>query len=365
MNNSVNSGNELDPIIRNLNIYANLFFVTFGNIGNLLKVAFFLQKPLRSSACTVFILFATLSNFATLNNLPLHRLMSNLFSSSYWVDAGVGWSRFEKSQIDSSYNTVSIFEIIICKLRIYIHMLSASVTFQMLLLASFNRLGSIWGRKNHRQRGFWHRIADYFCQISNAFKLSVTSCFIWAIISLQHVFNYTVITRSQGCVAQSLFLWTIWVTSIHCFILPVLMTIFGILTLKNIRRFPSIRYLQNRRHDQDRHFVQMCRHCLDDRRSTKYQIEKQLTWMIIAEIIVTVLTSFPYAAYSGYRLLTVNAVGRHTRDIKKEKLIELIIRMTVYLEPSCGFYIYLVTLTTLRKRFINILLTKFKSKCCW
>ncbi|CAF2360016.1 unnamed protein product [Rotaria sp. Silwood2] len=243
-------------------------------------------------------------------------------------------------------------------------MLSASLTFQMLLCASINRLSWSWRRKKHQQQSCCRRIADYFCHLSNAFKLSLISCIVWAVISLQHVFNYTIVSRSQGCVARNLTLWTVWVTLIHCLLLPILMILFGILTLKNIRTLPIIRCFHNRRYDQNRQFVQMCHHCVDSRRSAQYQIEKQLTWMIIAEIIVTVLTSFPYAAYSFYRLLTINRQTYETRVSNTAKLIELIIRMTVYLEPSCGFYIYLMTLTTLRKRFISILWKRLTSVCC-
>ncbi|CAF3946504.1 unnamed protein product, partial [Rotaria sp. Silwood1] len=110
------------------------------------------------------------------------------------------------------------------------------------------------------------------------------------------MFNYTIVTRSQGCVARSLTLWTVWVTIVCCFILPILMTLIDILTLKNIRTLPTIRCLHNRRHDQNRQFVQMCRHCINGRRSTQYHIEKQLTLMIIAEIIVTVHDDFKVAS---------------------------------------------------------------------
>ncbi|CAF0724008.1 unnamed protein product [Rotaria sp. Silwood1] len=310
MNNSIDYGNETDSFTRYFNIYVNLFFVTFGNVGNLLKVGFFLQKPLRSCTCSVFILVATFSNFATLNNLPLHRFLTNVYLSSNWIDAGVGWSKIEKTGSNPSYDTVSKFDIIVCKLRIYFHMLSASLTFQMLLLASINRLSWSWRRKKHQQQSCFRRVADYFYHLSNAFKLCLVSCIVWAIISLQHVFNYTIVSRSQGCVARNLILWTIWVTTIHCLVLPVLMILFGILTLKNLRTLPTIRCLHNRRYDQNRKFVQMCHHCVHSRQSTQYQIEKQLTLMIIAEIIVTVLTSFPYAAYSFYRLLTINKQSR-------------------------------------------------------
>lgn len=366
MNNSIGNGMEYDMFTRYLNIYANLFFVIVGNVGNLLKVGFFLQKPLRSCACSVFILLATFSNFVTINNLPLYRLLSNIFLSLSWVDTGVGWSKSGNTQMNLQSETVSKYDVILCKLRIYFHMLSASLTFQMLILASINRLAWSWRRKKHQKKSCVRQLADYFCHFTNAFKLSLISCLFWAIISLQHVFNYTIVSHSQGCVARNLTLWTAWVTIIHCFLLPILMIVLGVLTLRSIRTLPSICCVHNRRHIQNRQFVQMCHHCIDGRQSTQYQIEKQVTLMIIAEIILTVFTSFPYAAYSFYRILIINTPAHEMRCSRKAKLTELIIRMTVYLEPSCGFYIYLMTLATLRKRFNNILLKKLVALCrCW
>ena len=148
------------------------------------------------------------------------------------------------------------------------------------------------------------------------------------------------------------------------FPLPILMILFGTLTLKNIRTLPTFRYFNSRRHYQNRQFVQMCHLCIDGRRSAQHQIETQLTLMIIAEIIVTILTSFPYAAYHLYRLLTISTWAHGAKDPNKAKFIEFLIRITVYLEPSCGFYIYLMTLTTLRKRFSNVIFMTATSACC-
>jgi len=365
MNHSISKSDEPDMTTRYFNIYVNLFFVTFGNIGNLLQVVFFLQKPLRSCACSVFILVSTFSNFAMLNNVPIHRLLSNLYPSPHWVDFNAGWSKNEKNKTIILSDTASCFDMIVCKVRAYFQMLSISLSFQMLLLASINRFCSSWRRKKHQQQGHYRHLADFFCHLSNAYKLSVISSLVWAFISLQHAFNYTIVSRSQGCVARNLILWTAWVIPVNCFLLPTFIILFGTLTLKSMRTLPTFRCLHSRRHYQNRQFVQICHHCTDGRRLAQHQIETQLTLMIIAEIIVTILTSFPYAAYYSYHFLIIGTRAHETRDPNTAKLIELLIRMTVYLEPSCGFYIYLMTLSTLRKRFSNVLFKTVTSVCGW
>lgn len=81
--------------------------------------------------------------------------------------------------------------------------------------------------------------------------------------------------------------------------------------------------------------------------------------MIITEIIVTILTTLPYATYVLYQAMRVER-EQSSHSLAKEDFIEQLVRLTIYLEPSCGFYIYLFTLTTLRKRFVGIILNKLR-----
>jgi hypothetical protein len=80
--------------------------------------------------------------------------------------------------------------------------------------------------------------------------------------------------------------------------------------------------------------------------------------MIIAETIVTILTTVPYAIYVLYQAIKTENLQK--ASLARDDFIEELVRATIYLEPSCGFYIYLFTLTTLRKRFTRILLNKIR-----
>ena len=81
--------------------------------------------------------------------------------------------------------------------------------------------------------------------------------------------------------------------------------------------------------------------------------------MIIAEIVLALLIFLPYVIYVIYRSMTV-INERSAIQKAQENLIELFVRMTMYFEPSCGFYVYLFTLKTLKKRFFKILLVKLR-----
>ncbi len=361
----MNNQTEDIPLFRYFNIYINFFYLIFGNIGNLLKVAFFLQEPLRSLPCTFFILFSTFSDFITLNNLPARQLLIHLYPNYHWIEVALDWSNHHNQTILLSYS-VSNYDIIMCKVRSYFHMLSTDISLQMLLFASINRFCSSHRRKK-RQTNV-HCFIRHFCDHPNVYKLCLISSLITALLSLQHVFNFTIDSASEGCIPHNRILWVVWISSFHCFLLPILMILFGILTLRNVRYltvFGDYFHRLHRRRQKHR-FVQVCLSCCHCQNTIQYQIDKQLTLMIITEIIVTIITSLPYGIYAFYNFLRL--VNRRTMVDPSESIwIPLLIRTTMYFEPSCGFYIYLLTLTTMRKRFCKTFTEKITriGLCHW
>ncbi|CAF4977030.1 unnamed protein product [Rotaria sp. Silwood1] len=319
MNNQSINNTEDDQSIRYFNIYINLFYIIFGNIGNLFKIAFLLQKPLNSLACTVYLLFSTFSDLITLNNLPILQLLIHLYPKYHWIKVTIDWSNNQNETILLTYK-ISVYDIIMCKIRSYLHMLSTDLSFQMILFASINRFCSGYHRKK-RQQNQTSFLIRHFCDYSYAYRLCILSSIISALLSLQHIFNFTIKSPIEGCIPHNRILWAMWISSIHCFLLPILMIIFGILTLKNIHYlsvFGDYFYcLQRRRRCHNRRqkhlFMEMCSHCSDCQNSTHYQIDKQLTLMIIGEILVTILTSLPYGVYVFYYLM---------QAIKKRTIIE-------------------------------------------
>jgi hypothetical protein len=360
----MNNQTEDDPSIRYFNIYINLFYLIFGNIGNLFKIAFFLQPPLRSLPCTIYILFATFADFITLNNLPVRQLLINLYPNYHWIKISVDWSNYRNETMLLSYSP-STYDITMCKVRSYLHMFGTDLSFQMLLFASINRFCSSYRRKKRQNNTYF--LSRHFCTHPNVHRLCMITTVMFALLSLQHMFNFTIKSPSEGCIPYNYVLWSVWILSIHCFLLPILMIIFGILTLKNIRCLTVFDdHIQRsqcyRRRRQIKHrFRERCPHCCHSQKSIQYKIEKQLTSMIISEIFVTVLTSVPYGAYAFYHLLH-GIQGQRIYYTNRTNWIILFIRMTMYFEPSCGFYIYLFTLSTMRKRFFKIISDKIMNR---
>ncbi|CAF1406077.1 unnamed protein product [Adineta steineri] len=347
----------MNSLTRYLNININLFYLIFGNIGNLLKICFFLQKPLRSLPCTIYILFATISDFVTLNNLPVLQLLIHLYPNYQWIKVTVDWSNYENDSKLIFY-TVSTYDIFMCKMRSYLHMLSTDLSSQMLVFASINRFFFSYYR-NKRQKNRY-RFSLIFYHFPHVHKLCFISSILCALISIHHILNFTILSASEGCIPRNKVLWVVWISVIHCFLLPLFMIIFGILTLNNLRHSSifCICFKRYKEHTKKDRFTQMCSHCIRCRNSVQQKIDKQLTSMIISEIIVNVFTLLPYGTYTLYHFLYEIQVGKSQNHSYKTEWISFFIRMSMYFEASCGFYIYLITLTTLRKRFCKIFTKK-------
>jgi hypothetical protein len=320
-----------------------IFYLIFGNIGNIFKILFFLQKPLKRCPCTIYVLFATISDFFTLNNIPLLNLLSNDWMIISFGPLSSSSSFLNETIIQNSF-IPSEYSIKMCKIRNYFHMWSSNFSSQVLLLASINRFYMTIKKKNPQQK---QHLTDFFSTLSSAYILCSITCVIWALISLHHLFNITI--KYNICTSQNTILWTIGIVSLYI-CQSILMIIFGTLTIL-YRQGRSIwipRRCQNH-HEMIPMFNQLCQYCRNER-SERHHVEIQLTSMIITEIILVILTLLPYTIYIVYRLISRNSI-----ELMHENIIERLIQLTIFFEPSCGFYIYLFSLTTLKKRFLNII----------
>lgn len=335
---------HFENISHYISTYTFIFYVIFGNIGNIFKIFFFLQKPLQRCPCTIYILFATIAHFFTLNNIPLLNLLSN-----NWMIISFGsTSSFINEIVTQNSSISSKSSIKICKIRTYFHMWSSNTSFQALLFASMNRFFMTIKKRN---RFLNHRLSEFFSSVSTVYIFCSTTCIIWALISIHHLFNTTI--KLNICVPQNTILWVTGL-SVICIIQSILMIIFGILTIF-YRQERAIWIHRRCRNDHEMIPMsnQLCR-CCNLERSEHHHVENELTLMILTEIILVILTFLPYTIYIIYRLINLKNI-RNSIELNYENLIERLIQLTMFFEPSCGFYIYLFSLTTLKKRFLNIL----------
>lgn len=282
----------------------------------------------------------------------MFKLFSNLYPSDRWIHMTFGWS-YPKNMTLTEPFLYSQRTINLCKTRNYLHMWSADVSCQLLLFASFDRFCMNLKKRNRRKN---HRLTDFFCCFSISYKITLFTAVFWALISLHHFFNF--IVTSNACIPRNTLLWSAWIFGVHCFFLSGLMILFSALTLINMKKRSAFIRRSHNRVKMMPIFMQARQRYSNDWPNS-HHVEAQITSMIIMEIVVRILTALPNAAYVMFRFMTV-AHERSARQMAREDLIELLVRITMYFEPSCGFYIYFFTLTTLRQRFCHIVLQKMK-----
>ena len=118
VNNSITTNfniNDLKTVSNYISTYTFIFYLIFGNIGNIFKILFFLQKPLKRCPCTIYVLSATISNFFTLNNIPLLNLLSKDWMM---ISFGPSFSNFNETISENSF-IHSKYSIKICKIGNY------------------------------------------------------------------------------------------------------------------------------------------------------------------------------------------------------------------------------------------------------
>lgn len=183
-----------------------------------------------------------------------------------------------------------------------------------------------------------HRLSIVVNARSTTYRISSIALILWGTNAVRHLHDFNLQQPLDRCVPTHLKYWAIETASTSV-IQTVLMVIFSRLTI--IWR-------------QDRsQFVSLYPNYLHIRRMPS-SIESQLTLMIIMKMFVVVSTSLPYSIYILYRLITINQQKNVTRMIWKN-IGENLIRLTIFFEPSCGFYIYFFSLTTLKQRFYNVI----------
>ncbi|CAF1039164.1 unnamed protein product, partial [Didymodactylos carnosus] len=174
-------------------------------------------------------------------------------------------------------------------------MLSTNLSLNFVLLASINRY--YLSSRNEKRRKYG--------QIYLQYRLILFTTVVWALLSLHHYFNSNVdmINQRSTCLVKYSKYFII-LSIIYTLIMPMLMIIFGLLTLFNVRNITK-----------NRNPLQ--KHCLNQR------IQYQLTWMILLEILLTVLGCLPYSLYTFYILLTRNR-SKTIEQITFENLIDQI-----------------------------------------
>lgn len=261
MNNS--ASDALFDLSKKIGLYGNFFILIIGNLGNMIKILFFLQPPLRTNSCSYYILAGTIADLFFINNQPLIRLLRQL-------------------------KLVGAMSSLECPIRSYFQTLSFSLSFTFLTLAAIDRY-LITSRHYSRRRLSNPRIG---------LRLILSVTLFWIFFNAHQLFHHKLhhglcTTRfAHPHVHQ-------YMIGFFCAI-PIILLSFNILTLINIRSM--------------HHRLQS-------------NVNIQLTFLIIFETTLITISILPQTIFMIYFKLTysiLRTVRRHAIEQLIDAILKIV-----------------------------------------
>ncbi len=131
-----------------------------------------------------------------------------------------------------------------------------------------------------------------------------------------------------------------WNLIIYSFGPSVIMFLFGLLTLKNIRQLRSVVPV-----------------AFENNRIVR-RTDTQLLLMLFGQVLVIIICTLPISAYQLYSSFTANIVGDTLRTAE-ESFASRLAHSMIYFAHSITFYLYTLTGTVFRKELFKII-----RRCC-
>ncbi|CAF2486959.1 unnamed protein product [Rotaria sp. Silwood2] len=293
------------PIISlQLNRIVPIFQITLGTFGNILNILIFTRRSLRNNPCSLYFLASSINNIFVLYVATLTRLLSS------------GW------KIDPS-NT----NIILCKLRIFFVYSSLALIQWFMVLASIDRYLSSCQNARYRQMSNVPIARKAIGLIILIIALAHFHTFIWW--SVDYIGSKTycnIFIYDYEITFQVFFL------ILTCALPPVLMTLFGILTIFNVRKLRTqVTPLNN-----------------DTRNERIRSKDRQLIIMLLIQILVTILCTLPFSVVNITSMIFQYLITLSDYGDAINTFYSNIGRLINYFNPVVGFYIYTLSSRTFR-----------------
>jgi hypothetical protein len=306
----------LDLLVDILNQWIVLIIFIFGTIGNIFNLIIFTRQTFFKHSCSLYILATSINNII----MYFIGLATRILIEGFHVN------------IFGEYSNVY------CKIRNYFVYTLFSVSNWLFVFASLDRYYSTNQSALKRQR---------FCSTSMALKficLVIIVCFsihIHVIIYYEYYSKSTLDNQiSLTCTTNNLgyhIFFSFFILIFYSLLPPILMSIIGILTLKNIRQFRRqinplvIQRLANR------DINQLC---------------KSLSVQMITLIILTIPHSC-YYLYSGFT--SSQHIIKTNLTVHYEKLTLNLVRLLLYINYGSSFYIQMIISKIYREEFLRII----------
>ncbi len=287
------------PFIQQIMIrYIMSTYLAMGLLGNMFNLIVFLKQFHHRISCSIYLI--ALSIFAIIY------LLWSVVPLLYTLD-----------HIDPQ-----IQSLVYCKIRLYgTHVLGQYVRFSVVFACADRYFIT---RASTRIRS-WSSI-----QMTQ--KLIIIMCIIWLIAGIHLPIFMDIRNGVCGMFDFYKFFYAIYQTIFVGILPPVLMSIFGFLTVRTLHQ----------RHAANIHVRQK---------------DHDLMRMLIAEIIINIFTSIPYSANLVYGAATFFVVNKSTLRIEIEAFVTFLSQFLIHLLSVAPFYLFIISSKSFRREFSQIMMS--------
>lgn len=299
--------------LNNMNVQVNRYlplpFLILGTIGVVLNIIIFTRRALAKNSCTHYLLGNTIANFVVLYWVVTTRI----FSDGYKLDPSVTSDAF-------------------CKVRYFLTYVPRSLSTWFILLACIDRwISSIKANRRYNSVPFARLVI-----IITTILCIASFCNVLIYFGVQKTATSTSCYGIAG--AYRLFS-DLQYLVFYAFGPPVLMLIFGLSTLYNLRKLRKQVLPQE---------------LISQRHTRKRDI--QLLVMLLMQVALIIVFTLPFAIQKLYETLTLGAV-KPPLQVAQDKLSAAILRILAYGSHAFGFFVYTLSAQIFRKELLKAMYT--------
>ncbi|UJR14279.1 hypothetical protein I4U23_001269 [Adineta vaga] len=299
---------ELSRLLNELSIQFNRYFsiiiLLFGTIGNLLNCLVLSQPSLRLNPCAYCFLLSSIANLISICFGLTTRILS-------------GW------HLDFTNTNTSL-----CKIRVYIMLVSRTIAFWLIALATFDR----WCSSCH------HYQRRKLSSLRNAQRVSILFVVCCSLIYSQVLYCYeaNIFDAPLQCYGKDVRcrLITDIIYASITILCPILtMFIFGLMTISNVRQISSIILLQRQtipNRTENQIYIQQERW---------RKLDRYLLHVLFRQIILLVLLTIPQVIEKLYTTLTMSE-KKLLLHISMDHFLYNFVLLLSYAASGMPFYIY-------------------------
>ncbi|CAF0728533.1 unnamed protein product [Adineta steineri] len=320
-----NISETLDHISIQVNRYFSIFIFLFGTTGNILNCLVLSRPSLRSNPCTFYFLISSIANMISITCGLTSRILS-------------GW--------DMDLTNTNAF---LCKFRAFIMLVSRSIAFWLIALATVDR----WLLSSYRHQ------RRQCSSLKNAQQGTIAIIILSSFLYCQVLYCYdaNMISAPLRCYGKTITcrLVTDLTYALVTILCPLLiMCIFGLMTISNIRRIHFNKSTQSKLLDiNDKN-----KKTIKPKKQKRKRIDRYLRHVLFVQIIFLTILTIPQVIEKLYTTLTMNQM-KSSLNITIDNFIYNIVLLLTYLASGMPFYIY--TLSG-GNTFRNALMDLFKTK---